>query len=79
MNTLTYSVFKSNMESALNTVLETHQPVVVKKSRKSSVVVMPLEEYQSLVETRYLLSSPANAARLMKGIEEVEALIVQGS
>jgi len=79
MNTLTYSVFKSDMEGALNNVIKTHEPVVVKKDRKSSVVVMPLGEYQSFVETRYLLSNPVNAARIMQGIEEVEALISQGS
>ena len=78
MNTMTYSAFKSNMENALNAVLESHQPVVVKKNRRSSVVVVPLDEYQSLVETRYLLSTPANVAHLMTGIEEVEALIAQG-
>lgn len=79
MNTMTYSAFKSNMESTVNTILETHQPVIVKKNRLSSVIIVPLEDYQSLVETRYLLSSPVNAARLVTGIEEVEALIAQGA
>ena len=79
MNTMTYSAFKSNMESTVNTILETRQPVIVKKNRLSSVIIVPLEDYQSLVETRYLLSSPVNAARLVTGIEEVEALIAQGA
>ena len=78
VNTMTYSAFKSNIENALNAVLDSHQPVIVKKNRRSSVVVVSLDEYKSLVETRYLLSTHANAARLTTGIEEVEALIAQG-
>ena len=77
MNTLTYSAFKSNVDSALHSVVETHTPVTIGKNRKSSVVVLPLEEYLALTETKYLLSSPANAVRLMQGIEEVEALIAK--
>jgi hypothetical protein len=37
--------------------------------------LMPLEDYRSLTETKYLLSSPANAARLIRGIEEIEHMI----
>jgi len=31
MNTLSYTAFKVTMESTVNNVLETHQPVIVKK------------------------------------------------
>jgi len=78
MDTVTYSAFKTNMESTIQSIVETHQPVIVRKNRRSSVVVMPLEDYQALTETKYLLNSPANAARLVRGIEEIEDLITRG-
>jgi antitoxin YefM len=78
MNTVTLSAFKTNMENTIQSIFETHQPVVIKKNRGSSVIVMPLEDYRALTETKYLLSSPANAARLVRGIEEVEQMIARG-
>jgi len=33
---------------------------------------MPLEQYRALTETKYLLNSPKNAARLVRGMEEIE-------
>ncbi|MFZ3254326.1 MAG: type II toxin-antitoxin system Phd/YefM family antitoxin [Syntrophales bacterium] len=76
MNTVTFSAFKTNIDSTIQGIVETHQPVVVKKNRLSSVIVMPLEDYRALTETKYLLSSPANAVRLVRGIEEVEDMII---
>jgi len=78
MNTVTLSAFKTNIESTIQDIVETHQPIVVKNNRRSSVIVMPLEDYRALAETKYLLSSPANAARLVRGIEEIEQLISRG-
>jgi antitoxin YefM len=78
MNTVTLSAFKTNVESTIQDVVSTHQPVIVKKDRRSSVILMPLEDYQALTETKYLLSSPANAARLVRGIEEIEQIIARG-
>ena len=78
MNTVTLSAFKTNVESTIQGVVSTHQPVIVKKDRRSSVILMPLEDYQALTETKYLLNSPANAARLVRGIEEIEQIIARG-
>lgn len=78
MNTVTYAAFKSNIENVFDSVVETHLPLLIRKNRKSSLVVMPLEDYHALTETKYLLSNPANSARLMQGIGEVEALISKG-
>jgi antitoxin YefM len=35
--------------------------------------MMALEEYEALQETAHLLSSPANAARLMESLKELKA------
>ena len=69
MNTVTLSAFKTNIESTIQDIVETHQPIVVKNNRRSSVIVMPLEDYRALTETKYLLSSPANRKMLEKSLK----------
>ena len=75
METVTSSAFKKNMEDSIQNIVETHRPMFVKGRKRSTVVVISLEDYRSLTETRYLLSSPANAERLMLGIAEIENVI----
>jgi antitoxin YefM len=77
MNTVTFSAFKTNMESAIQNIVEAHEPVLVKRNRRSAVVVMSLEDYRALTETTYLLNSKANAVRLERGIKEIEDLIAR--
>ena len=40
-------------------------------SERGSAVLLPKEEYDALVETGYLLSSPANAQRLLSSLHSV--------
>ena len=40
-------------------------------SERGSAVLVPKDEYDALVETGYLLSSPANAQRLLSALESV--------
>lgn len=40
-------------------------------SKHGSAVLMSQDEYDSLVETSYLLSSPVNAHRLMSAVQSV--------
>ncbi|CAH0250601.1 type II toxin-antitoxin system Phd/YefM family antitoxin [Microbacterium sp. Bi128] len=40
-------------------------------SKRGSAVLMSKDEFDALVETSYLLSSPANAHRLMSALESV--------
>lgn len=42
-------------------------------SKRGSAVLMSKDEYDSLVETTYLLRSPKNARRLMSAIDQAGA------
>lgn len=48
-----------------------HDPVIITRNRNRSVVMLSLEDYESLQETAYLLRSPANARRLIDSIEQL--------
>ena len=72
MEITTYSNFRQNLKSFLDSVFVDHNPLFVTRSNGEDVVVMSKRDYESLNETLHLLSSPKNAERLLKGIEEYE-------
>jgi len=74
MRSTSYSDLRKNLAATLDAVSADHEPVVITRgSGKPSAVLMSLEDYASFEETRYLLRSPANAARLAAAIEALES------
>ncbi len=49
-----------------------HNPVIVTRENEQAVVIMSLEDYQSIEETAYLLHSPKNAKRLFESITQLD-------
>jgi antitoxin YefM len=72
MEAITYSAARENLASTMTQVCEDHDPIIITRKRDQAVVMLSLEDYESLKETAYLLRSPANARRLAEGIEELE-------
>ncbi len=72
MRTVTYTAARENLAATMNSVCEDHMPVIITRKRDQAVVMLSLEDYDSLQETAYLLRSPANAKRLSEGIAELE-------
>ncbi len=73
MRTTSYSDLRKNLSAMLDRVNADHEPVVITRDRgKPSAVLMSLEDFASYEETRYLLKSPANAARLQAAVEALE-------
>ncbi len=70
MNVLTYSDARASLKQTMETVCDTHEPTVVTRQGGKPVVMLSLEDYNSLQETLYLLSSPANARRLNESIAQ---------
>lgn len=73
MNAVTYSAARANLASAMDRVCEDHAPLIITRNGEQSVVMLSLEDYQSLQETAYLLRSPKNAMRLLQSIEQLAA------
>lgn len=66
----TYSDFRQQLKFYLDKVRNNHTPLVVKTANAEDVVVLSKADYESMEQTFNLLKSPANAARLLKGIED---------
>ncbi len=65
-----YSEFRQNLKKYLDDVEDNHETLIIKRKSGSGTVMISLEEYNSLMETLYLLSSKANAEHLFKSIEQ---------
>ena len=69
---ISYTAARENLASTINEVCEDRSPVIITRKRNQAVVMMSLEDYESLEETSYLLRVPANAQRLQESIEGLE-------
>ena len=72
VKSITYTAARENLASTINRVCEDHAPIVITKNRDQVVVMLSLEEYESLQETAHLLRSPANAKRLIEAVDALE-------
>ena len=72
MNALTYTHTRQHLADVMRKVNEDHAPVVVTSQRGKPVVIMSLDDYQSLEETAYLLRNPKGAQRLLESVVELQ-------
>jgi antitoxin YefM len=70
MQAITYSEARHDLKNVMDEACSNHEPVLITRRRGESVVLLSLDDYESIMESEYLLSSPANAARLMQSLEE---------
>ena len=71
MKAATVKHFTKHAKAHLTAVNDESEILVLSGPKGMNFVVMTLSEYNSMQETCYLMSSPANAKRLMKSIAEV--------
>ncbi|MFH2046798.1 MAG: YoeB-YefM toxin-antitoxin system antitoxin YefM [Pseudomonadota bacterium] len=72
MEAITYTAVRQNLAKTMEKVCNDHSPIIVTRKSSNSVVIMSLEDYESLEETAYLLRSPKNAKRLLESIAQLE-------
>ncbi|MEU6344211.1 type II toxin-antitoxin system prevent-host-death family antitoxin [Streptomyces sp. NPDC046977] len=72
MKTMSYSESRARYAEVLNAVTDDREEIVITRAGHEPVVIVSLEDYESLKEMAYLLRSPANARRLLASVEELE-------
>ncbi|MES2214428.1 MAG: type II toxin-antitoxin system prevent-host-death family antitoxin [Pseudomonadota bacterium] len=72
MEAMTYSQARQNFTATMNKVCDDHMPVILTRQKERAVVMMSLEDYNSIQETLYLMKSPNNHMRLLKSIENAK-------
>lgn len=73
MKITSISKFRKDIKRYVDEIDQDQEPLVVTRSDNVSVVVIPLNTFNSYSETEYLLRSPANARRILKSIENAHA------
>ena len=72
MKTMSYTESRARYAEVLDGVTNDREEVVITRAGHESVVIVSLEDYESLRETAYLMRSPANARRLLDSMERLE-------
>lgn len=73
MEAMSYTAARANLAKTMEKVCNDHAPVIITRKSESPVVMMSLDDYESMQETTYLLRSPANARSLLESIAELES------
>lgn len=73
MNAISYTQARETLAKTMQRVCRDHDPVIITRKREDAVVMMALEDYESLTETAHLLRSPRNARRLLDAVRELES------
>ena len=71
MLTTTISDFRRDMKKYLDDVTTNYETLIINRGNKSGVVIISLDEYNSLNATQHELSSKLNEERLDAAIENL--------
>ena len=72
MEIVNYTDFRSNLKHWLDKVINNVSNVIIKRKSGEDLVLMSLDEYNSLKETTYLMTGK-NRDVLLASIQELEA------
>jgi antitoxin YefM len=70
MDAITYTDLRQNLKTYMDKVIQDNDALIITRKNKENVVLISIDEYNSLMETNYLLSSEANAEHLKKSIAQ---------
>ena len=70
MRVVSFSEARNSLKAVLDHVIEDADYTIITRRDAEDAVVMSLEYFNSLIETVYLLKSPANAAHLERSIAQ---------
>jgi len=73
MRTASYTDLRNNLKSYIDSVIDDIDTVVINRSGGTGAVLMSLDEYNSIKETEYIMSSPEMVRRIKEAEKEMHA------
>ena len=73
MITTTISDFRKDIKRYLDSVTKNFETLIINRGKDNGVVIMSLDEYNSLTATQHELSSKSNERRLDSAIEKLKS------
>ena len=72
MRTANYTDLRANLKGYIDSVIDDYDTVVINRGNGKGVVMISLDEYNSLKETQYIMSSPETMEAIRKGEEDIK-------
>lgn len=72
MSTIAYRKAQKKLNHLLHQVCENDETIFISKEGGKNAVIISEREYNSLLETIYLTSSPKNAEHLFESLKQLE-------
>ncbi|MGB0723728.1 MAG: type II toxin-antitoxin system Phd/YefM family antitoxin [Gammaproteobacteria bacterium] len=70
MDHITASDLRRNLARVFDRIADDREPVAVSRAGGREVIILDGDDYRSIIETLHLVSNPANAERLRKGMTQ---------
>lgn len=71
MKTANYTDLRANLKTYIDAVINDAETVIVNRGGGKGVVMISLEEYNSIKETEYIMRSPAMVDAIKRGEKEI--------
>lgn len=72
MRTANYTDLRANLKGYIDAVVDDCDTVIVNRGNGKGVVMISLDEYNSLKETEYIMSSPETMEAIRRGEEDIK-------
>jgi len=72
MDAVSYTDLRQNLKSYMDKVYNDHDPLIITRKNNQNVVLLSVDEYNSLMETNYLMSNEENYKYIKESIDQYE-------
>lgn len=73
----TYTHARANLKALLDEVIESREPMIIRRRDGGDVALIAADELRALIETAHLLRSPKNADRLFRALTRAQQRTLQ--
>ncbi len=71
MRTANYTELRKNLKEHIDAVISDNDALIVERGNNTGIVMISLEEYNSIMETEYIMSNPKVLADIQQSLQEI--------